>query len=88
VKLRKRVYENGQLSARTDYTGSWVYEGSNNQPAALAFVHAAEGRLVPDAQGVLEREYFYTDHLGNLRLVWKKGEELQYLSAESSRFNQ
>ena len=80
VKLRKRVLENGQVVSRTDYAGSWVYEQDS-----LAFVHAAEGRLVPDAQsGQLEREYFYSDHLGNLRLVWKKGEELLHLTAETT----
>jgi RHS repeat-associated protein len=78
------VLENGQVVSRTDYAGSWVYEQDS-----LAFVHAAEGRLVPDAQsGQLEREYFYTDHLGNLRLVWKKGEELVHLTAEPAAHTQ
>ena len=74
------------MVSRTDYAGSWVYEQPQGSAAsALAFVHAAEGRLVPDAQsGQLEREYFYTDHLGNLRLVWKKGEELLHLTAETT----
>ena len=74
------------MVSRTDYAGSWVYEQPQGSAAsALAFVHAAEGRLVPDAQsGQLEREYFYSDHLGNLRLVWKKGEELLHLTAETT----
>ena len=89
VKLRKRVLENGQVVSRTDYAGSWVYEQPQGSAAsALAFVHAAEGRLVPDAQsGQLEREYFYSDHLGNLRVAFREGATEQYLTAEYDRDN-
>ena len=76
---------------RTIYYNTAYYEQPQGSAAsALAFVHAAEGRLVPDAQsGQLEREYFYSDQscatpAGNLRLVWKKGEELLHLTAETT----
>jgi RHS repeat-associated protein len=71
VKLRKEFYEGGTLSSWTDYAGGFVY-----QKDALQFFSSDEGRVLlpyflPGATG-LTHECHYKDHLGNLRLSFRK----------------
>ena len=74
IKLKKEVYEGGSLKSKTNYVGSFVYEGDN-----LQFIHTAEGRAL--APGTVEGnqaflyEYHYKDHLGNLRVAFREGTE-------------
>ena len=56
-------------TAVTDYVGGMVYERNR-----LQFVPTAEGRWLPTelAGGGGNYEYSYKDHLGNLRLSFRK----------------
>ncbi|MDW7691101.1 RHS repeat-associated core domain-containing protein [Flammeovirgaceae bacterium SG7u.111] len=78
IKLQKKVYEEGVLAKVTDYLGSFHYEEDT-----LRFVHTAEGRALwktehHDLTQDFVYEYHYKDHLGNLRMSVREGEELQY----------
>ncbi|OJJ17212.1 hypothetical protein BKI52_31380 [marine bacterium AO1-C] len=79
IKLRKDVYENGVKINWTNYVGSFVYEGDN-----LQFIHTAEGRTL--APGTVEGnlaflyEYHYKDHLGNLRVAFREGQQVTSLA--------
>ena len=76
VKLTKRVtVSNGSSSSvtRTDYVGGFIY--LNN---VLSSVSLDDGRLVKNASGVFESQYYLKDHasaplstcLGNVRVVY------------------
>ena len=79
IKLKKEVYEGVNLIGKTNYVGSFVYEGDN-----LQFIHTAEGRAL--APGSIEGtvsigflyEYHYKDHLGNLRMAFREGQKQTY----------
>ncbi|OJJ15564.1 hypothetical protein BKI52_37400 [marine bacterium AO1-C] len=85
IKLKKEVYSgqnqhgNDSLVSKTNYVGSFVYEGDN-----LQFIHTAEGRAL--APGTVEGnlaflyEYHYKDHLGNLRVAFREGQEVTALA--------
>ena len=70
VKLRKAVTdETGLIDTHNDYLGSLVYE-DNNLKAILTSV----GRVVPEVSGqdvLYKYEYNLTDHLGNVRAVFR-----------------
>ncbi|NJO01717.1 MAG: hypothetical protein HC880_08515 [Bacteroidia bacterium] len=74
VKLSKSVIEGGSEISRTDYVGGFLYEND-----VLQFIHTAEGRaLSPHAlpetstSDFFVYEYHYKDHLGNLRVSFRK----------------
>jgi RHS repeat-associated protein len=67
-KLRKSVYEGGNVTKTLDYVGEIVYEND-----AIAFVSTPEGRVKKLGGGSLRYEYSITDHLGNARVSFTKG---------------
>ncbi len=74
VKLQKEVYEDNQLSLVTDYVGIFIYENDE-----LAFIQMAEGRVLPPmrtGRADFDYEYHIQDHLGNLRVAYRKGDEI------------
>lgn len=74
-KLRKEVYEEGSLTSWTDYASGFVYVRD-----ALQFFPTENGRVLSPyfSQGTgggnYAYEYHYKDHLGNLRLSFRKQE--------------
>jgi RHS repeat-associated protein len=70
AKLRKIVKETGKPVVTTDYSGNIVYQNDT-----LQFMHSAEGRVLYRPQDVNKHwayEYHYKDHLGNLRLAFRR----------------
>ena len=71
ANLARKLYNNGTLETTTDYIGGMVYENDT-----LQFFGHAEGRVVfsPPSQGGAgggyEYQYAYTDHLGNIRMLY------------------
>ena len=63
-KLRKVVYNNGEIVTTLDYVGSFVYEDGE-----LSFFSTDEGRVVHE-NNTFRYDYFLTDHLGNTRVVF------------------
>ncbi|MDW7692337.1 hypothetical protein R9208_10835 [Flammeovirgaceae bacterium SG7u.132] len=83
VKLQKKVFENGVPVKVTDYLGGFHYEEDT-----LRFVHTAEGRALwkTDTQDLTQDfvyEYHYKDHLGNLRMSVREGDEKDVFLATS-----
>ncbi|MDW7691788.1 DUF6443 domain-containing protein [Flammeovirgaceae bacterium SG7u.111] len=74
IKLQKKVYEGGVLAKTTDYLGGFHYEEDT-----LRFVHTTEGRALwkteHDGLDDFVYEYHYKDHLGNLRMSVREGDE-------------
>lgn len=67
IKLKQKVYKNGDLQKETDYVGNFLYENSS-----LKFIITDEGRLLNREEGTgYDYEYFIKDHLGNNRVVLK-----------------
>ena len=77
LKLQKQVYTGNILTTTTDYAGSFVYETPAGQAQQLVFAHMAEGRVLyrPEAVNPWQYEYHLKDHLGNLRMSVRAGEE-------------
>jgi len=77
VKLRKRTVEiNTNKIKTTDYVGGFIYENDK-----LEFVSLSEGKAVANYTSgslVFDRQYFYTDHLGNLRMIFKEAKNYNY----------
>ncbi|MDJ1470201.1 LamG-like jellyroll fold domain-containing protein [Xanthocytophaga flava] len=74
VKLQKIVHTSSDNKI-TDYVAAMVYED-----AVLQFIPMSEGRVLPPqvtGKSAYVYEYHYKDHLGNLRLAFQKGENLQ-----------
>lgn len=71
VKLKKEVYENGELSTATTYINGIEYATAKNEAGAMVtkldFIHTDEGRAVHGEDGTYVYEYFLKDHLGNVR---------------------
>ena len=80
-KVAKLVYQTGKPTLRTDYLGPYQYEQDS-----LRFFPHAEGRVLrfvtynaanqPTTR--YEREFTFKDHLGNLRLSYRRGKRLSY----------
>ena len=70
VKLRKAVTdETGLIDTHNDYLGSLVYEDNN-----LKAILTSTGRVVSEVSGqdvLYKYEYNLTDHLGNVRAVFR-----------------
>jgi RHS repeat-associated protein len=73
-KVAKLVYTHSQPQpVRTDYLGAWQYENDS-----LRWLNHSEGRTLRfvsplSAQVRYEEEYTIKDHLGNLRVAFRKG---------------
>ncbi|WP_185114004.1 DUF6443 domain-containing protein, partial [Fulvivirga imtechensis] len=65
AKLSQKLYKNGTLQTTTDYIGNMVYENDT-----LQFFGHAEGRVVAGAEGGFDYQYAYSDHLGNVRMLY------------------
>ncbi|MCC2548204.1 DUF6443 domain-containing protein [Hymenobacter sp. BT175] len=79
-KVAKLVYQTGKPMQRTDYLGSFQYEGDT-----LHFFPHAEGRVlrfVSSHSGQVRyvREYTLKDHLGNLRIAFRPGDKASYMA--------
>ncbi|MGI4733612.1 MAG: leucine-rich repeat domain-containing protein [Janthinobacterium lividum] len=81
-KVAKLVYQTGQITPkRTDYLGPYQYEQDS-----LKFFPHAEGRVLrfvsKNASGQAfvsyQREFTLKDHLGNLRLAYRLGQNRTY----------
>jgi RHS repeat-associated protein len=70
AKLRKRVENNGTLT-KVDYCGPFVYETTSGV-RSLKYLVTPYGRAVKNGS-TWDYEYNLTDHLGNVRVVIKKG---------------
>jgi RHS repeat-associated protein len=66
AKLTMRTYQGTTLLTCTNYSGSFVYEGST---PALTFLSSPEGRIVKKGNA-FEYEYAISDHQGNTRVVF------------------
>jgi RHS repeat-associated protein len=72
-KVAKRVFQAGKPMVQTDYLNGYQYESDS-----LRFFSHAEGRVLrfvspTSGQVRYEREYTLKDHLGNLRLAYRRG---------------
>ena len=65
-KLTMKTYQGTTLLTTTNYSGSFVYEGTS---PVLSFFGSPEGRVIKKASS-FEYEYSITDHQGNTRLVF------------------
>jgi len=69
TKLRKRVYTGGELTNQMDYTSGALYSANMGGDPVLQYLSTADGRVVKDADRY-SYQYFLTDHLGNVRVVF------------------
>jgi RHS repeat-associated protein len=69
-KLRKTVENNGTIT-KVDYCGPFVYETTSGT-RSLKYIATPFGRAVKNGSAWVY-EYNLTDHLGNVRVVIKKG---------------
>ncbi len=69
-KLRKTVEDNGTIT-KVDYCGPFVYETTSGI-RSLKYIATPFGRAVKNGSAWVY-EYNLTDHLGNVRVVIKKG---------------
>ena len=69
-KLRKTVEDNGTIT-KVDYCGPFVYETTSGT-RSLKYIATPYGRAVKNGSAWVY-EYNLTDHLGNVRVVIKKG---------------
>jgi uncharacterized protein RhaS with RHS repeats len=53
------------LASKTDYLGSFIYENDE-----LKYIQTRGGRIVVEQDTSFKREYYLTDHLGNVRVVF------------------
>ncbi|WP_241448749.1 DUF6443 domain-containing protein [Aquimarina pacifica] len=67
TKLKKMVYSDSGHETETAYAGNYVY--TDNQ---LQFFNQPEGYVAPQYDGSYQYTYQYKDHLGNIRLSYKK----------------
>ncbi len=65
ILLGKEVKEGTTTKYTADYVNGLVYENGD-----ISFLHTAQGRAIPTSGSNWEYEYYYTDHLGNIRLVY------------------
>lgn len=77
-KVAKRVFQAGKPMVQTDYLNGYQYESDS-----LRFFAHAEGRVLrfvspTSGQVRYEREYTLKDHLGNLRLAYRRGLPITY----------
>jgi RHS repeat-associated protein len=77
-KVAKRVFQAGKPMVQTDYLNGYQYESDS-----LRFFAHAEGRVLrfvspTSGQVRYEREYTLKDHLGNLRLAYRRGLPIAY----------
>ena len=79
-KLQKTVAAFGPTTT-TDYANGLLYK--NGQ---LQFASHPEGYLEPTENGTLEYVYQYTDHLGNIRLSYKKGSSDELIVVEENNY--
>jgi RHS repeat-associated protein len=79
AKLAQKIYQGGEPQNSTDYVGGFIYE--NN---FLRLIATSEGRILVSHPGndlEFEYQYFLTDHLGNVRVVY--GEQVYKATMES-----
>ncbi len=62
--LKTEIYENGMLESTTEYNGAFVYKDNT-----LSYINIPGGRIVAITK---EYQYNLTDHLGNVRVTFKK----------------
>lgn len=67
ILLAKEVKEGNDTKYKADYVSGIVYENEE-----LSFLHTSEGRAMPNERNASEwdYEYYYTDHLGSVRLIY------------------
>ena len=65
IKLKKTIVNSGNNDIVTNYSGSYVYEGS-----ILQYILTDYGTIIPNTDGTYTRRYNLTDHLGNVRVTF------------------
>jgi RHS repeat-associated protein len=61
--LRKELWKNDVPFDTIEYMGSIQYDGGK-----LDVISVPQGRAIPTCDGEFRYDYYYTDHLGNIRL--------------------
>jgi RHS repeat-associated protein len=84
-RLAKQVYSQGVLVKTQYYLAGAVYESTTGPTANLAYFGMAEGR-VRHVSGVFIREYFITDHQGNVRVSFEEGAQGQAVVKQENRY--
>ncbi len=80
-KLISKVVTQNVITKQNTYVGGLVYESDNGLPGKLQFIPSAEGRvLTPEVTGKNGHifEYYYKDQVGNLRVAFRKGDQVTY----------
>ncbi|MDP3912713.1 MAG: RHS repeat-associated core domain-containing protein, partial [Bacteroidota bacterium] len=75
-KIAKEVSDGINPAVHTDYLGQFVHEYTLGGTSSLKYIITSEGRLKnkgTNAASVWEWEYNLTDHLGNVRVVFRPG---------------
>ncbi len=67
-----RVYHDGTLQRQTDYTPGALYASSGSGNPVLQYLSTPAGRAVKNGTA-WSYEYFLTDHLGSVRVVFGDG---------------
>ena len=80
-KVAKWVYARAKAPVRTDYLGAWQYEADT-----LRWLSNAAGRALRQqdrTSGAITYNYEYSlkDHLGNLRVAFRRGQRQQWLAS-------
>jgi RHS repeat-associated protein len=85
TKLQSRIYKGGNIVRTTDFIGAFLYE--NNE---LQSIRTSEGRvLTPKLTNhtTFVYEYHYKDHLGNLRVAFRKPDIIPAYTASMDDIN-
>jgi RHS repeat-associated protein len=75
-KIAKEASDGINPAVHTDYLGQFVHEYTMGGTSSLKYIITSEGRLKnkgTNAAPVWEWEYNLTDHLGNVRVVFRPG---------------
>jgi hypothetical protein len=81
AKLTQKIYKGGSLKDYTDYVGGFIYENDS-----LRLIASSEGRIVVDHIAndfSYDYQYYLTDHLGNVRVVYGPQQRIYTATMES-----
>lgn len=80
-KLRQKIIKGGDPKDSTDYIGGFIYENDS-----LRLIASSEGRIVVEQIAndySYDYQYYLTDHLGNVRVVYGPQERIYTATMES-----
>ena len=84
-KLRKTIKETGKADFVVDYMGELIYHQSDGSDGKLVSINTDEGRAVPldSTNQDFTYQFFYNDHLGNLRVTYSVAPNGAYITQEN-----